>query len=289
MLFGLAILAQKSVAKTLAGSNAQNGDPTIYMPAVIKPPKNLCPTSSANRYGAGAAFQYDLDDPVRPAAKHADKNLDLRSYSPNSDPGLHRELIDYGSDDPNQPPQFATLFSPNRVPPLIAFYQVHNWNWAASPNPGSRGNPITSPSVTALGLLAAPGEKLTVPKSGYDIGGGMEVLLLFADEDTVALRYTREDSSAPAGYTVHIDNICTDPNLLALYRALDRPDGPRYDYVPPSKRPYAYDLPNLAAGQPIGTARSTQVVVAITDTGRFLDPRSCNEWWQIRPGYGNCR
>ena len=45
----------------------------------------------------------------------------------------------------------------------------------------------------------------------------MEVLVIFADEDSIALRYTREDSSASAGYTVHIDNICTDPNLLALY------------------------------------------------------------------------
>jgi hypothetical protein len=24
--------------------------------------------------------------------------------------------------------------------------------------------------------------------------------------------------------------------------------------------------------------------VAITDTGSFSDPRSLNEWWQVRPG-----
>jgi hypothetical protein len=116
----------------------------------------------------------------------------------------------------------------------------------------------------------------------------MGALLIFADEDTVALRYTREDSSGAAGYTVHLDRICTDPNLLQLYAALDDPAGPRYVYKPPEQRPYSYDLPILAAGQPIGTARDTAIRVAIVDTGVFQDPRSCNEWWQIRPGYGLC-
>jgi hypothetical protein len=138
-----------------------------------------------------------------------------------------------------------------------------------------------------MGLGTTPGETLHVPASGYSIGGGMEVLVIFADQDTVALRYTREDSSASAGYTVHIDNICTDPNLLALYRALDAPDGPRYDYV--GRIQHSYDLPNLPAGHILGTARETEVVIAISDTGTFQDPRSCNEWWQIRPGYsGTC-
>jgi hypothetical protein len=115
------------------------------------------------------------------------------------------------------------------------------------------------------------------------------VIVLFADEDTVALRYTREDSAAPSGYTVHVDNICTDPNLLTLYNSLDDPGGARYTYVPPEGRPYGYDLPALPAGHPLGTARSGETVVAIVDTGAFMDTRSCNEWWQIRPGYtGPC-
>ncbi|MCX7669526.1 MAG: hypothetical protein N2439_05580, partial [Anaerolineae bacterium] len=91
------------------------------------------------------------------------------------------------------------------------------------------------------------------------------------------------------GYTVHVDGLCTDPNLLALYATFDAANGPRYVYRPPTQRPYAYSLPTLAAGQPIGLARSTEVIVAVVDTGSFMDPRSCNEWWQIRPGYaGTC-
>jgi len=134
-----------------------------------------------------------------------------------------------------------------------------------------------------------PGEILYVPASGYDIGGGLEVIVLFADEDTIAFKYAREDSAGSPGYTLLIDNICTDPNLLALYNALDDPAGPRYVYVPPENRPYSCDLPALAAGQPFGTARDGEVVVAIVDTGAYQDTRSCNEWWQIRPGYtGSC-
>jgi hypothetical protein len=48
-------------------------------------------------------------------------------------------------------------------------------------------------------------------------------------------------------------------------------------------------LPVLPAGKPIGVARGNELVVAVVDTGTFMDPRSCNEWWQIRPGYtGTC-
>ena len=257
--------------------------PRLYLPLVSRAPS--CPKASANSYAAGSAFQYDLDNPVRPAWNHADKNLALRGYTPNADGNLQRQLVNYGSDDPNQPPQFATLFKPARVPDLTGFYRVGEWLWAPSPDPGQRGSPISQPKVTALGLEVNPGETIYVPTSGYNIGGGMEVLILFADEDSVTLRYTREDSSGSAGYTVFVDRICTDPNLLALYQIHDDPAGPRYKYVRPAKRPYSYNLPNLPAGHPLGTVIDSQFVVAISDTGAFQDPRSCNEWWLIRPGY----
>ena len=260
--------------------------PVSYLPIVYNP--EGCPTTSSHQFGSGTAFQFDLDDPVRPAYNHADKNLDLRSYQLNSDPNLRHDLVDYGSDDPTQPPQLATLFTPARVPAILGLYQVNGWAWSPSPAPGSRGAPITNPKVTAIGLAASVGETLHVPQSGYDIGGGQEVIVIYADENTVALRYAREDSAGSAGYLVHIDNICTDANLLALYNSLDNPSGPRYDYVPPKNRPHTYNLPNLSAGKVLGTVFNSEVIVAIVDTGRFWDPRSCDEWWQVRPGYGSC-
>ncbi len=106
----------------------------------------------------------------------------------------------------------------------------------------------------------------------------MEVIVIFADEDSVTLRYAREDLAGAAGYTVHIDKICTDNHLLAKYNALDAPHGPRYVYVSAQNRPYAYDLPQLPTGQRLGTASGAEIVVAIVDSGAFMDPRSCNEW-----------
>jgi hypothetical protein len=253
----------------------------IRLPLIFRAPSQTspggCPTASGNHYAAGAAFQHDGDNPVRPAWNHADKNLALRGYSSTN---AARVLVDHGSDDPNQPPQLATLFSPNRVPAFSSAHRANTWNWAPSPSPGSRGGPITDWPVTVLGLRTTQGEALRVPASGYNIGGGMEVIVLFADQDSIAFKYTREDSVGPNGYTLHVDNLCTDPNLLAVYAAHD--GGARYIFGSGS-----YNLPNLPAGQVFGTARASEIRVAIVDSGAFMDPRSCNEWWQIRPG-ANC-
>lgn len=254
--------------------------PRAYLPVVQRVPAFTCATSSTNQYSAGPVFQFDSDNPVRPAYNHADKNIVLRSYVPNTDPNLVRELVNYGSDDPTQPPQLATLFSPYQVPPFAQFFQVHHWLWAPSPAPGTRAGPISAPPATAVSFILPPGKTLHVPISGYDIGGGAEVVVLFVDADTVTLHYTREDTAA-RGYTIHIDRICTDPNLLSLYNTLDAANGPRYQFPVGS-----YNLPALPAGKVFGTTSTQQVVVAIVDTGAFQDPRSCNEWWQIRPGYG---
>jgi hypothetical protein len=271
---------------TISDSNAKpQADlvPWAYLPIVLNPPEFTCATTSANQYASGPVSQYDTDNPVRPADEHADKNIELRGYIVNDDPTLVRELIDYGSGDPTQPPQFATLFSPYQVPPFADFHQVHQWNWAPSPQPGTRGTLITDYPTTAVSFTLSPGTNLHTPVSGYDIGAGMEVIVLFADADTITLHYTREDSAA-VGYTIHIDQICTDPTLLNLYNSLDDPDGPRYDY--PSS---GYSLPTLPAGKAFGTTSMQNMVVAIVDTGAFLDPRSCNEWWKIRSGYsGSC-
>jgi hypothetical protein len=255
----------------------------VFLPLILKTAGPVCPTSSINNYAQGPVTQRDMDNPVRPADVQADKNFALRGTVAITDAWLQRELVNYGTHDPTPPLQFATLFAPNRVPPLVGFYRVHDWNWSPSPEPGSRGAPLTKWPATALGLQVTPGEVLRVPASDYDIGQGFEVIVLYADERRVALHYGREDSAA-VGYTVHVEGLCTDPNLLALYNQLNAADGPRYAY--PADQ---YPLPVLPAGQPIGVARGNEVVVAVVDTGTFMDPRSCNEWWQIRPGYtGTC-
>lgn len=250
----------------------------VRLPLIMahgSPSASGCPATSPNQYAAGPAMQHDQDNPVRPAAQHADKNLALRGYAANN---ASLGLVALGSDDPRQPPQLATLFSPARLPAFSQGYQVYTWNWATN----SRGGLDTSWPMTVLGLRASAGEPLRVPASGYDIGGGMEVLVIFADADSIALKYTREDSVGPNGYTLHLDGICTDPNLLALYTSLDNPGGPRYVYYGAADGTPDYNLPNLPAGQVLGTAPGGEIRVGIVDSGAFMDPRSRDEWWQVR-------
>jgi hypothetical protein len=236
---GLLLCTLFIVSVQFSVSRGSYGDPTnlldltptapvevyAYLPFIARPYQ--CPRASDNEYEEGIAYQRDFDNPVRLANRHADKNIELRGYTANTDANVPRGLVDYGSDDDTQPPQLATLFDPPRVPLLVHMYRVHHWEWAPSPEPGSRSGPILDYPVTALGMRTVPGERLHVPQSGYDIGGHppMEVLVLFADADTVALRYTRDDSSARPGYTLHIDNLCTDPSLLTLYNELDDANG----------------------------------------------------------------
>jgi hypothetical protein len=295
--FGVLLLASSLWSTSEAAFLVLDLTPTAvsHLPVVAK--RGVCPATSPHQYQQGIAYQYDEDNPVRPAYNHADKNIELRGYVRATDPALRRELVDLGCDDAGAP-KLDTLFSPPRVPALKELYRVHDWDWGGgSPYPGQRTDPIANPPVTALGMATHRGETVRVPESGYDIGGGMEVLVLFADEDTVALRYAREDSvggpvkdytpgGGGPGYVVHVDDICTDPNLLTLYRTLDAPGGQRYVYAPPDERPYGYPLPALPAGKPIGTARGEETVVAVVDTGVFQDPRSLREFWSRGCGAG---
>jgi hypothetical protein len=77
--------------------------------------------------------------------------------------------------------------------------------------------------------------------------------------------YTREDSVAN-GYTVHLEQFCVDPNLLALYQA-DNGAG-------------RGSLPAVHNGEQVGTTLYNQVLVGVRDRGEFADPRSRKDWWR---------
>lgn len=113
-------------------------------------------------------------------------------------------------------------------------------------------------------MSAKPGEGIHVPVSQYDIGEGKQVMVLFANASSITIKYTREDDIV-SGYTVHIDGMCVDPQLLRLYQSLNS-----------SGRS---SLPALAGGQQLGTAQSSEVRIAIRDTGSLMDPRVRKDWW----------
>jgi hypothetical protein len=121
--------------------------------------------------------------------------------------------------------------------------------------------------VTLIDLATTPGETLYAPQSGYSIGEGFQVLVLYATADRLTLKYTREDNVV-WGYTIHLERICTDPTLLALYEDRDRAG--------------RGTLPALRARQPLGRALGPAVGVAVRDSGTFMDPRSVGDWWAGR-------
>ncbi len=198
----------------------------------------------------------------RPAAQHADLNLALRGWAYTT---ALMALVEVAGDTHSDPPQLRGLFADHRTPGFTSAAQVYDWNWACGSD-GCRGALLASPPVTLLGLAARPGEPVSSPSrraSIYD--GGYIALVLYAEAARITLKYTREDNVV-SGYTIHLEGVCVDPDLLALYRQADAAGRTR--------------LPALRNGQRLGTMQPSELHVAVRDTGTFMDPRSRKDWWQ---------
>ncbi len=225
--------------------------PVAYLPMVWS--VDPCAPIPGESYGVLSIVGPPTD---RPAAEHADLNLALRGYAPTS---AYLGLVDYGGGTDPGAPQLEGLCS-GCTPPFSRAYRVNHWDWGTN----SRGGPITDPPVTLIGIDLAPGTTVHVPDSGYTIGSGYEVLVLYASQERITLKYTREDNVV-WGYTLHVEGICVEPNLLALYEAMNAAG--------------RTNLPALRSGQAFGRARG-EIGVAIRDTGAFMDPRSRKDWWK---------
>lgn len=196
----------------------------------------------------------------RPAEAHADLNLGLRGYQVTD---ALMGLVGYdGGADPSAP-QLPALFGDQRTPAFVAVYRVYDWDWQCN----CRSDLLAQWDVTLAELAVSPGEAIRVPTSGYDIGEGYQVLVLYASNDRITLKYTREDNVV-SGYTLHVEGICVEPDLLALYESLNATGRQR--------------LPALRGGQTFGRAHAGEIGVAMRDYGTFLDPRSRKDWWRGR-------
>ena len=233
----------------------ENLPPRLFLPLITA--SSRCQANTGENYTAITVEPPPTD---RPAAEHADLNLALRSYTP-TDGFLG--LVDYtGATDPLAP-QLYGLFSDERTGQFTRLHRVYDWNWTCN----CRGGPLAYPPVTLAELATAPGELIRVPNSGYTIGGGYEVLVLYATPERITLKYTRNDNVVH-GFTLHLEGVCIDPHLLALYQA--------------SNAAGRGNLPALRAGQAVGRAEDDTIGVAIRDSGTFLDPRSRKDWWRGR-------
>jgi hypothetical protein len=127
------------------------------------------------------------------------------------------------------------------------------------------GQPITKFDVTLVEMGTTPGEKLYPPGRDNEITKDFLVLVLYAEQFRLTFAYTREDTPAD-GYLVHVENLCVDPNLLALYEEMNAA----------GRDP----LPALRGNDSIGIAHGNTLLVAVRDSGSFMDPRSAKDWWQ---------
>ena len=118
--------------------------------------------------------------------------------------------------------------------------------------------------------FTTPGEAIYAAERGPQIySGGFVAMVLYAEEQRITLGYTRKDTVS-TGYVVHLENVCVDPNLVALYKA--QMDAAGWHATG--------HLPALRNNQPLGTALGQELRVAIRDAGTFMDPRSGKDWWK---------
>lgn len=230
--------------------------PLLLAPAAIA--EDPCSVIDWENYG-------DLDiasGPTdRPAEQHPDLNLALRGFDPQL--AAQKQLVFYNGDTDDRAPQLFGLFGDDRTPRIVDLYRVFDWDW----NGNCRGSVLKDPEVTLLAVETRPAEVLFVPPAHYSIGSGYDVLVLYASELRLTMKFTRDDNVI-SGYTLHLENMCTEPRLLGLYRRLNAAGRGR--------------LPALKAGQAIGRARATELGIAIRDNGVFMDPRSNKDWWKGR-------
>lgn len=236
-----------------AAPAAQEQDAVVFLPAVAGGPTCAVPGAA---YGTLSVAGPPAD---RPAAEHPDINLAIRGYTPTT---AALRLVEYGGDGDALAPQLDALFNPRRLPALTGAFRVNHWDWECD----CRAGPIDDWPVTLLGLGVTPGEVIHVPDSGYDIGGGHDALVLYAAPGRLTLKYTREDNVV-SGYTIHLEDVCVEPELLALYQAANAAGRGQ--------------LPALRGGQPLGRAIGNEIKAAVRDTGAFLDPRSRKDWWKV--------
>lgn len=224
------------------------------------PPSSNC-ALSGNSYGSiKTVSDYTLG---KPAAEHPEINLALRGYTMINET---KSTVHYGGDtDPNAQ-KINSLFADGRRPTIINTYCVYAWDYSNNVRSVETecGTPPVKWPVTLIGLATTSGEKLVIPPSGWQIGGGNTLMVLYVDNNRITFTNSTGDNWTD-GYTMHVEDVCVDPGLVAEYNR-DDAAGRR-------------NLPALPTGAVFGYSKTGEVKVAIRDSGVFMDPRSDKDWW----------
>ena len=264
VFFGLLLLGSTQAVhaqETYPNHTVPTGPEAIYLPSIFGNPQPVCPLISERVYGL---IPVDGPPADHPDDLHGDLNLALRGHTPVS---ATLALIDINGETDGDAPQLAGIFADQRTPLLTSAHRVYEWNWACGED-GCVSPELTPQEVSLLGLGAGEEETLSIPSREAEIyTGDFKALVLYAAETRLTLGYTRHDTVAP-GYAIHLESLCVDPNLLALYRQANRAG--------------RGNLPALRNGDVLGTASAGAVLVAVRDRGTFMDPRSRKDWWRGR-------
>ena len=241
---------------------SHEGTIKTFLPMAAYAGKNIeCPLTSDREYALTPVIP---PAETRPDYLHADLNLSLRGYEQTS---AYLGLVTYSGATDWDPPQLAHLFVDERIPQFTATYRVHDWNWSCDTN-GCPGPLLDDWFVTLVSMQTSQGEPIRIPSRRAQINATREqALVLYAEERRITLGYTAEDSVA-FGYAVHIEDVCIDPNLLALYRLANEEGRVR--------------LPTLGNDQILGMAAGESIGVSVRDRGTFMDPRSRKDWWIVQ-------
>lgn len=250
LLFIFFVCIGVGTAVIIQTTQAQNQN-QAYLPIVSKPVISC--QIPGQSYGSSPIIPPATNIPME---RHPDMNLSVRGYEPTT---ADLELVAHGPSTDLNAPQLDGLFADRRLPTFTNAYQRYRWDWDCK----CVTDTYSVWDTTLLGLGVTPGEIIHVPIAGYDIGGGYNAQVLYADPQRITLHYARQDDLS--GYVFHIEDVCVAPDLVALFNKLNA-EG-------------RSELPTLYNHQPFGVALGNEIKVATRDSGHFLDPRSRNSWW----------
>ncbi|MEK7565825.1 MAG: hypothetical protein AAB506_02160 [Patescibacteria group bacterium] len=187
---------------------------------------------------------------VDPQADPDINAIDLRGYSQTSG---SKTTFDFNHPIDNRAPQMNNLIGGgNSQPTITNLYRVND--------------PIFNADtpVTMVGLKTTAGQTINVPNSGYDIGGGYQVTVLYATANQIVIHYAADDNVAN-GYMLHLKGFNVSKDILTKYEALRGTGGS--------------SLLRLSGNYVLGLANGQELLLVIRDTGGFMDPR-WKEWWR---------
>ncbi len=128
------------------------------------------------------------------------------------------------------------------------------------------------------------GADVKVPATGYDIGGGYEAMVVFAESDRVTLHIGRHEyfvgsdenncngGRCSGGYWIYVKGICVDQKILDAYNNVKSIQ----EQANADKNPI--QLPMVKPGHTLGKAIGNSVTVGVRDNGPFISTSKPIYW-----------